>query len=142
MRIARWQHGGTIEEGFVIGDAVVPFPDGRDVSGVLRGGLTLARDLHDAVADSAGRPLAEVELLIPLVPAAIRDFAAYEEHVEGMSADEHGVSHVPEQWYTAPTFYFTNPHTAVGGKWRKTIERRMRDVRLCCMHWFWQVLRV
>lgn len=111
MKLARWSHDGATGEGFVIGGAVVPFPDGRTVAGVLAEGLAAAADLHARVASTAGTPLAEVRLLAPLAPAAIRDFVAFEEHVEGVSAAVDGKSEVVPQWYEAPTFYFTNPHT-------------------------------
>ena len=55
-----------------------------------------------------------MQLLAPLIPAAIRDFVAFEEHVEGVSAGVEGKSDVPPEWYQAPTFYFTNPHTVLG----------------------------
>ena len=111
MRLARWSHDGEPGEGFVIGDAVVPFPGGRTVAQVLAEGLAAAVALHAESAGSAGTPLAAVQLRAPLVPAAIRDFVAFEEHVEGVSASVDGKSEVVPQWYEAPTFYFTNPHT-------------------------------
>ncbi|MFD7659202.1 fumarylacetoacetate hydrolase family protein, partial [Actinosynnema sp. NPDC059797] len=49
-------------------------------------------------------------LLAPLRPSSLRDFVTFEEHVEGMR----GGAGVPEQWYAAPTFYFTNPHAVLG----------------------------
>ncbi len=55
-----------------------------------------------------------MRLLAPLIPAAIRDFVAFEEHVEGISASVDGKSEVVAEWYQAPTFYFTNPHTVLG----------------------------
>ncbi len=45
------------------------------------------------------------------MPASIRDFVAFEEHVEGVSAWVDGASEVVPEWYQVPTFYFTNPHT-------------------------------
>lgn len=99
MRIARWADGADVGEGFVDGDDVVPFPDGLRVAEVLAQGL------------DAARPLAEVRLLAPLVPASIRDFVAFEEHVEGVSASVDGKSEVVPEWYEAPTFSLTNPHT-------------------------------
>ena len=65
-------------------------------------------------ATGRAAPLADVQLLAPLVPAAIRDFVAFEEHVEGVSAAVDGKSEVVPEWYQAPTFYFTNPHTVLG----------------------------
>lgn len=115
MRIARWVDGsGRRGDGFVIGEGVVAFPDDGTVSEVLEGGLALARALHERVVGEAGIPLSSVRLLAPLVPAAIRDFVAFEEHVEGVSAAVDGKSEVVPEWYQAPTFYFTNPHTVLG----------------------------
>lgn len=116
MKIARWTGGG---EGFIIGDRVVPFPDGLTVARVLAGGLPLAQALHHRVSDSRtiadhGRPLEDVTLLAPLQPASVRDFVTFEEHVEGVSAGVEGKSNVADEWYQAPTFYFTNPHTILG----------------------------
>ncbi|MGV9194024.1 fumarylacetoacetate hydrolase family protein [Microbacterium sp. MC2] len=117
MKIARWRDGDRIGEGFVEDGAVVPFPDALSVADVLAAGLAAAPELH-ARALHAGadvrRPLAEVTLLAPLLPASVRDFVAFEEHVEGVSASVDGKSEVVPEWYDAPTFYFTNPHTVLG----------------------------
>jgi 2-keto-4-pentenoate hydratase/2-oxohepta-3-ene-1,7-dioic acid hydratase in catechol pathway len=115
MRIARWAEAKAhVGEGFVIGERVVAFPDGGTVANALEAGLTATRAQHDAVADNEGLPLNTVRLLAPLEPASIRDFVAFEEHVEGVSAAVDGVSQVVPEWYQAPTFYFTNPHTVLG----------------------------
>lgn len=118
MKIARWTFPADtlIHEGFVIDERVVPFPDGLSVADVLVQGLSAAHRLHEQVADAAAgaHPLSTVRLLAPLVPAAIRDFVAFEEHVEGVSAGVEGKSDVAPEWYQAPTFYFTNPHTVLG----------------------------
>lgn len=116
MRIARWTRGGTVSEGFVIGDGVVPFPRGLTVADVLAAGLAelpaLAAEVEGDAATSVV-PLADVRLLAPVVPASVRDFVAFEEHVEGVTAAVDGASHVADEWYTYPTFYFTNPHSIV-----------------------------
>lgn len=119
MRIARWQGSGGVGEGFVVGERVIAFPRGLTVADVLDAGLDAAKRLHDEVARSEpgameGAALAEVTLLAPLVPASIRDFVAFEEHVEGVSAGVEGKSDVAPEWYEAPTFYFGNPHTILG----------------------------
>ncbi|MCR2825137.1 fumarylacetoacetate hydrolase family protein [Microbacterium sp. zg.Y909] len=111
MRIARWTHEETVGEGFVVDDRVVPFPDGLTVADALARGIDGAAALLSRVADAAGIPLADVDLLAPVVPPSVRDFVAFEEHVEGVSAGVEGKSDVPPEWYQAPTFYFTNPHT-------------------------------
>jgi 2-keto-4-pentenoate hydratase/2-oxohepta-3-ene-1,7-dioic acid hydratase in catechol pathway len=44
----------------------------------------------------------------------MRDFVAFEEHVEGVRKSIDGAAGVVPEWYEAPTFYFTNPHTVTG----------------------------
>ncbi len=119
MRIARWvepDEGPAVHEGIIVDDVVVPFPAGVSVASVLAEGLDAAlrrdRMLRTELAERAVEPtpLSQVRLLPPLVPATIRDFVAFEEHVEGVSAGVEGKSDVAAEWYEAPTFYFTNPH--------------------------------
>ena len=114
MRIARWSVDGEVGEGFVEGDRVVSFPRRLRVADVLALGLDAVRDLHREVEGDTGAALAEVTLLAPVAPASVRDFVAFEEHVEGVSAGVEGKSDVAPEWYDAPTFYFGNPHTILG----------------------------
>ncbi|GEK87398.1 fumarylacetoacetate hydrolase family protein [Microbacterium aerolatum] len=114
MRIARWSTRTGQAEGFVDGDVVIPFPDSLRVADVLAQGLDAAHALFARRDRAAAQALGEVMLLAPLAPAAIRDFVAFEEHVEGVSASVDGKSEVVPEWYEAPTFYFTNPHTVRG----------------------------
>ncbi|HKH07847.1 MAG TPA: fumarylacetoacetate hydrolase family protein, partial [Agromyces sp.] len=113
MRIARWSHDGALGEGFVIDEGVVPFPRGLSVADALAAGLAEVPALADEVGGAASVPLADVELLAPLVPPSVRDFVAFEEHVEGVTASIDGASHVVPEWYEFPTFYFTNPHSII-----------------------------
>ncbi|MGW7051115.1 fumarylacetoacetate hydrolase family protein [Streptomyces sp. NPDC054887] len=61
-----------------------------------------------------GPHVSQVRLLPPLEPSSVRDFVTFEEHVEGVRRSVSGAAGVPEQWYAAPTFYFTNPHAIHG----------------------------
>jgi 2-keto-4-pentenoate hydratase/2-oxohepta-3-ene-1,7-dioic acid hydratase in catechol pathway len=56
----------------------------------------------------------QVRFLPPLHPPSIRDFVAFEEHVEGVVRSVTADAAVVEEWYDAPTFYFSNPHTLIG----------------------------
>lgn len=115
MRIARWMTAeGITREGFVVEDLVVPFAREETVASVLAGGLDAASTALAAAAMLPGTPLTAVQLLSPVVPAAVRDFVAFEEHVEGVSAAIDGNGHVADEWYEFPTFYFSNPHTVTG----------------------------
>jgi 2-keto-4-pentenoate hydratase/2-oxohepta-3-ene-1,7-dioic acid hydratase in catechol pathway len=104
MRLARFRHDGRIATG-VVGDGVVRAVD-ADVQAIIEG--------HVPAVIAEPVPLPDVRLLAPLRPASVRDFVAFEEHVEGVRRSVDGSGGVPEAWYDAPTFYFTNPHRIYG----------------------------
>ncbi|MFI6314529.1 fumarylacetoacetate hydrolase family protein [Nocardia fusca] len=117
MRLATFTAPGLAESrvGVVDGDMVYPFAAGLSMRNVIDAGLPEAHRLAgQARAQESGRGLDEVRLLAPLRPASIRDSVAFEEHVEGVRRSVDGRSGVPEAWYDAPTFYFTNPHAVLG----------------------------
>ncbi len=111
MRIVTYRHDGIERAGFVEGERVFAFPGGLDVRAVVDLGLDTALGLG---SEGKAVPLAEVRLLAPIRPASVRDFVTFEEHVEGVRRSIDGGGGVPEAWYDAPTFYFTNPHTIIG----------------------------
>jgi fumarylacetoacetate (FAA) hydrolase len=54
--------------------------------------------------------LEDVRFLPPVLhPPSVRDFSAFEEHVRRAGGGE-----VPEEWYEAPVFYFSNPAAIIG----------------------------
>lgn len=111
VRIARWAREEEITSGFVVDSIAYPLPDGMTTQTLLEMGLERTLALaEETCTDGVGVPLDEVVLLAPLEPASIRDFVTFEEHVEGIVKTMAG-GHVVEEWYQAPTFYFTNPHT-------------------------------
>ncbi|TIC82987.1 fumarylacetoacetate hydrolase family protein [Nocardioides sp. GY 10127] len=81
---------------------------------VVAAGLPAARRLAEAALARPGVPLSTLRLQVPLEPASVRDFVAFEEHVEGVRRSIEGTGGVPDAWYDAPTFYFTNPHRLLG----------------------------
>ncbi|MCC3283268.1 fumarylacetoacetate hydrolase family protein [Arthrobacter caoxuetaonis] len=123
VKVARWNDGGEVRSGFIHGDRAYPLAAGMTTNDLLSAGLeetlrlselTLAAGAGGQTGESAPKPVDAVTLLAPLVPAAVRDFVAFEEHVEGMRISIEGAPGVMEEWYQAPTFYFTNPHTIRG----------------------------
>ncbi|OXM64067.1 fumarylacetoacetate hydrolase family protein [Amycolatopsis vastitatis] len=111
MRLATYEHRGAVRAGVVSDDGVRAFPAGVTVLDLVRSGLPVgARVLGVDVLGGPAVPLSEVRLLPPLEPPSVRDFVAFEEHVEGMVAP----GSVPPEWYEAPTFYFTNPCALAG----------------------------
>jgi 2-keto-4-pentenoate hydratase/2-oxohepta-3-ene-1,7-dioic acid hydratase in catechol pathway len=114
MRIATWEADGQVRAG-VVGEAGLhPFGAGTTMLDVVRAGLPAALDLGAAARQQPIVPLDSVRLLPPLQPPTVRDFVAFEEHVEGVRKSIDGVGGVVPEWYEAPTFYFTNPYALVG----------------------------
>ncbi|MDX6744820.1 fumarylacetoacetate hydrolase family protein [Actinocorallia sp. A-T 12471] len=113
MRYVSFARDGRARCGVVAGELVHPLEVGS-LTGFL-GRTPVERDAAVARALAApGVPLAEVRLGPPLEPPTLRDFVAFEEHVEGIRKSIDGVAGVPDRWYEAPTFYFTNPHSLIG----------------------------
>ncbi|GAB2756854.1 fumarylacetoacetate hydrolase family protein [Streptomyces bullii] len=118
MRFATYEHRDRRQVAVVEQDGtLVPLPGVHSLTGLLADGDGLPR-LLDAGAASldvpAGPHVSEVRLLPPVQPPTVRDFVAFEEHVEGVRRSVDGAAGVPEQWYEAPTFYFTNPYAVYG----------------------------
>lgn len=113
MRLATYRHGGAVHTGAVHSGQVFAV-DGPDMRALTELALDEVLELGARAMAGAGTPLAEVRLLAPIRPASIRDFVAFEEHVDGVRRSIDGAGGVPDAWYDAPTFYFTNPHTVIG----------------------------
>ena len=112
MRVASVLVDGVVRVGVVEGDGVHLLDRPVTVLDLLRSG-----DLTAAGRDALrSRPVAlgDVRLLAPLEPPTVRDFVAFEEHVEGVRKAIDGVGGVVPEWYEAPTFYFTNPYAVIG----------------------------
>ncbi|MFF1716302.1 fumarylacetoacetate hydrolase family protein [Streptomyces sp. NPDC058268] len=118
MRFVTYQHHQSVQVAALdAAGALFPLPGVRSLTDVIAagGGLPALLDLGGRALDAPPGPnVADVRLLPPLQPASLRDFVTFEEHVEGVRRSVNGVSGVPEQWYAAPTFYFTNPHAVFG----------------------------
>jgi 2-keto-4-pentenoate hydratase/2-oxohepta-3-ene-1,7-dioic acid hydratase in catechol pathway len=113
MRFATYEYEGGRRAGVVSDAGIHPLDDGVTVLALLeQGGLAETGEAALARPDTVA--VDRVRLLPPLVPPTIRDFVAFEAHIEGVSRSLDGMSSVPEVWYRAPNFYFTNPHAATG----------------------------
>ncbi|MFG2950981.1 fumarylacetoacetate hydrolase family protein [Streptomyces adustus] len=114
MRFAAYEHRRQTRVAVVADDGVLyPVPGVRSLTEIIDAGdgLSALLELGAATLDVPPGPhVSQVRLLPPLRPASVRDFVTFEEHVEGVRRSVEGTGGVPEQWYAAPTFYFTNPH--------------------------------
>ncbi|MFT4265153.1 MAG: fumarylacetoacetate hydrolase family protein [Nocardioides sp.] len=113
MRLATVTRLGSPLAVVVTDTAVHPIA-GHTVEELIALGLPRALELGRLALAEPGVPLTEAVLQLPYRPAAIRDFVTFESHVEGVRRSVEGASGVPEAWYDAPTFYFTNPHALYG----------------------------
>jgi 2-keto-4-pentenoate hydratase/2-oxohepta-3-ene-1,7-dioic acid hydratase in catechol pathway len=111
MRIAAFDDDGVRQHGVVVDDQIYPIAPGTALFDLLA--EEPGQDRVLARCD-APLPLAHVSLLTPVQPPTVRDFVTFEEHVEGVRRSIEGDPGVPEQWYQAPTFYFSNPHAILG----------------------------
>ncbi|MFI8535125.1 fumarylacetoacetate hydrolase family protein [Streptomyces aquilus] len=118
MRFASYEFRGRRQVAVVEADGTLyPLPAVRSLTGLLAetGGLDRLLDAGATALDvPPGPQVSEVRLLPPLQPPTVRDFVTFEEHVEGVRRSVDGNAGVPEQWYAAPTFYFTNPYAVYG----------------------------
>lgn len=108
MRLATLRRGAAVVDGDTA--HLLPMPLGELIP------LGLARALEIGAEAQRGTAFAfdEADLLLPYRPASVRDFVTFESHVEGVRRSVDNASGVPEAWYDAPTFYFTNPHALYG----------------------------
>ena len=113
MRIATYEHDGASRAGIVEGDdASGRSDDGTDPISLLT--LSPAQRASLPLGD-AGRARRDVRLRPPIRPPAVRDFVAFEQHVEGMVMVEGGrTRRSADAWYQAPAFYFSNPNALFG----------------------------
>ncbi|MET7451899.1 fumarylacetoacetate hydrolase family protein [Streptomyces sp. NPDC005574] len=118
MRFAAYEHRQRHQVAVVEEDGtLLPLPGVTSLTALLTetGGLPGLLEAGAAALDVPPGPhVSDVRLLPPLRPASLRDFVTFEEHVEGVRRAVDGALGVPEQWYAAPTFYFTNPHAVYG----------------------------
>jgi 2-keto-4-pentenoate hydratase/2-oxohepta-3-ene-1,7-dioic acid hydratase in catechol pathway len=114
MRFATWSSGGTVTAGVVSDAGLHPLPAGVTVLDLVRAGLPAATEAGTAALAAPPVPLNGVRLLPPLAAPTVRDFVAFEEHVEGIAASVGDGGGVVPEWYQAPTFYFSNPYALIG----------------------------
>jgi 2-keto-4-pentenoate hydratase/2-oxohepta-3-ene-1,7-dioic acid hydratase in catechol pathway len=114
VKLATVSVAGVSSAGVVDDDTAYLFPPDVTVGSLVEGGLDRALKLGAVARAGAGVPLDSVTLELPYKPASIRDFVTFESHVEGVRRSIDGAEGVPDAWYDAPTFYFTNPHALYG----------------------------
>jgi hypothetical protein len=114
MRFATFSADGRVHAGVASDAGLHPIPGGTTVLELVRAGLPAAAEVGQRALRAPAVPLGTARLLPPLQPPTIRDFVAFEEHVEGVVASVGDGAGVMPEWYEAPAFYFTNPYAVTG----------------------------
>ncbi|MGY1849323.1 fumarylacetoacetate hydrolase family protein [Blastococcus sp. SYSU DS1021] len=114
MRFATWELEDRVQAGVLSAAGLHALPDGHTILDLVRAGLPAALEAGAAALSGPAVPLDAVRLLPPLQAPTVRDFVAFEEHVEGVRKSIDGVGGVVPEWYQAPQFYFTNPYALLG----------------------------
>ena len=114
MRFATWEAERGVCSGVVSDAGLHELPARATVLDLVRAGLPAALEAGTSALGGPTVPLDSVRLLPPLAAPTVRDFVAFEEHVEGVVKSVGDGAGVVPEWYEAPTFYFTNPYALVG----------------------------
>src|SRR5580692_8993789 len=115
MRFATFTELAAVQQadgpraGVVSEAGIHPLPADLSVLDLVRAGLPAAIEAGRLALTGAAVPLDAVRLLPPLAAPTVRDFVAFEEHVDGLTSGQ-----IAPEWYQAPTFYFTNPYALLG----------------------------
>jgi 2-keto-4-pentenoate hydratase/2-oxohepta-3-ene-1,7-dioic acid hydratase in catechol pathway len=116
MKLARWEHRGQVSCGVIHNDHALAFVDDISIEDLVKLGLEETLLIGNSLIElgTSGSPkLSEVKLLVPHQPPSIRDYVAFEEHVEGVVKSIDASEGVVAEWYEYPTFYFTNPNSLI-----------------------------
>lgn len=114
MRFATYRHKGRVSAARMVDDQLYPLAGDVTVLDLLRKGKPALLAAGEAAMSAQPVAVADVVLLPPLEPPTVRDFVAFEEHVEGVASSVTEDSGITADWYEAPAFYFTNPYALIG----------------------------
>jgi fumarylacetoacetate (FAA) hydrolase len=99
------------QPGLLVDDAIYPLPFATMLDLIEAGEKGAERAGH--AREGKRISLEGVQLHAPLLrPATLRDAYSFETHVKTANANRG--REVPEEWYKAPVFYFTNPNSIFG----------------------------
>jgi 2-keto-4-pentenoate hydratase/2-oxohepta-3-ene-1,7-dioic acid hydratase in catechol pathway len=102
--------------GVLDGDRICALPPGVGLIDLLGDPGRLREAGEHALREPAAvHEYHAVELRAPVPsPPTVRDFMTFESHVEGVAKLGSSGAGVPDRWYAAPAFYFTNPYAVRG----------------------------
>lgn len=109
MNIAATVVDAKVRYGLLHGETLALLEPGTDVYAWLSDGAN-----PTALTGESARFDFRAEQPVPVPIATIRDFITFEQHTAGSLRAVSGAQNIPDAWFEAPAFYFTNPHAAIG----------------------------
>jgi 2-keto-4-pentenoate hydratase/2-oxohepta-3-ene-1,7-dioic acid hydratase in catechol pathway len=143
VRLVTYERGGSRRLGALVDDRVVDLPA---AVGHLSFPTTMEALVEDAPSalDAARAALdggavdhdvAGARLLVPILPASLRDFLAFEDHVKAGSARRG--EPVPDSWYEMPVYYKGNHRSVFGPEeeipWPAYTEELDYELEVACV---------
>jgi len=134
MRLIRFETGGSVRPGALLGDDVVDLSSVADsMEELIARGPSVVGEI--ALEGLSRHPSAEVQLLAPLQPASLRDFLAFEDHAKAGAA-RRGEDLNPA-WYERPIYYKGNHRSILGPDepvaWPLWTEKLDFELELACV---------
>lgn len=117
MRFMTFSDSGVERLGVAAGDELCALPRVATLLSLLRQGGDALRVAGEDALKKRGEVFSveDVVVLAPIpTPPTVRDYMTFEQHVAGAIRLADPDAAVPEQWYAAPVFYFTNPYATLG----------------------------
>jgi 2-keto-4-pentenoate hydratase/2-oxohepta-3-ene-1,7-dioic acid hydratase in catechol pathway len=119
MRLVTYERGGR-RLGAIVQERLVDVPtllgDGfpTTMEGLVEAGPAAVDRLREVLeaAEIDPSPIEDPRLLVPLLPASVRDFLAFEDHVKAGAARRG--EEVPPAWYEMPIYYKGNHRSVFG----------------------------
>jgi 2-keto-4-pentenoate hydratase/2-oxohepta-3-ene-1,7-dioic acid hydratase in catechol pathway len=120
VRLVTYEREGSRRLGALVDDRVVDLPAAvghpafpTTMEGLAEAGpssLDAAREALEGATEE--HSVAGARLLVPILPASLRDFLAFEDHVKAGAARRG--EPVPESWYEMPVYYKGNHRSVFG----------------------------
>ncbi|MGH2724230.1 MAG: fumarylacetoacetate hydrolase family protein [Actinomycetota bacterium] len=120
MRLVTYERDGGRRLGALVGEVVVDLPAAvgdpafpTTMEALVEAGPGALEAARRTVAGDIGRFVVRgPRLLVPILPGSLRDFLAFEDHVEAGAARRG--EPVPEAWYEMPIYYKGNHRSVYG----------------------------
>jgi 2-keto-4-pentenoate hydratase/2-oxohepta-3-ene-1,7-dioic acid hydratase in catechol pathway len=144
VRLVTYERAGGRRLGALIDEILLDLPDSvgepdfpPTMEALVEAGPAVLDAARGAVAgvDPETHAIRDARLLVPLLPGSLRDFLAFEDHVEAGAARRG--EPVPEPWYEMPIYYKGNHRSVYGPEeeipWPPFTQELDYEVEVACI---------